>query len=94
MNKYHTISVRPGEVLQDELDELNISQTVLAAHIGVSPKTIDEICRGKREISATIAMQLSRVLGASPQFWLNLPNNCDLSQLDEAAYKDIKLVAG
>ncbi len=67
--------IHPGLVLQDELEELGISQSTLAAHIGVLPKTINEICSGKRPISALMAWKLSRSLGASPQFWLNLQNN-------------------
>lgn len=90
---FHTTPVHPGEVLKDELDELNLSQTDLAKHIGVLPKTINEICRGKRGLSASMALKLSRALGASPQFWLNLQNNWELSQIDESDYQTIKPVA-
>ena len=93
MDDLHKTSVHPGEVLRDELEELGLSQTELARHIGVLPKTINEICRQKRGISASMSMKLSRALGASPQFWLNLQNNWELSQLDDASYKNIDLVA-
>ena len=93
MDDLHKTSVHPGEVLRDELEELGLSQTDLARHIGVLPKTINEICRQKRGISASMSMKLSRALGASPQFWLNLQNNWELSQLDDASYKNIDLVA-
>lgn len=93
MNDFHVTPVHPGEVLKDELDELSLSQTDLAKHIGVLPKTINEICRGKRGISASMAMKLSRAIGASPQFWLNLQNNWELSQIDESDYQSIKPVA-
>ena len=89
----HVTPVHPGEVLQDELEEIALSQTDLAKHIGVLPKTVNEICRGKRGISASMAMKLSRSLGASPQFWLNLQNNWELSQLDAADYENIGPVA-
>ena len=93
MDKYHYTPIHPGEVLLDELEEIGITQTALAKHIGVLPKTVNEICRGKRGISADMAMKLSKALGASPQFWLNLQNNWEISQLDEYAYKGIKHVA-
>jgi len=93
MKNLHFTPVHPGEVLRDELDELEISQSSLAEHIGVLPKTINEICRGKRGISADMAMKLSRALGASPQFWLNLQNNWELSQLDQGGYKNIDTLA-
>ena len=84
METLHVTPVHPGEVLQGELEEVDLLQTDLAKHIGVLPKTINEICRGKWGISASMAMKLSRSLGASPQFWLNLQNNWKLSQLDAA----------
>ncbi len=92
MNEVYLTPVHPGEVLKDELEELGMSQTDIAKHIGVLPKTINEICLGKRSINASMAMKLSRALGASPQFWLNLQNNWELSQLDESDYKDIELL--
>ena len=91
--KKYLTNIHPGEVLSDELQELGITQTALAKHIGVLPKTINEICRGKRGISAEMSIKLSKSLGPSPQFWLNLQNNWELSQLNEEAYKDIELVA-
>ena len=93
MNKQHFTPVHPGEVLQDELEEIGFTQSGLAKHIGVLPKTINEICRGKRGISAEMAMKLSKALGGSPQFWLNLQNNWELSQLNEALFEDIRPVA-
>ena len=93
MNKIHVTPVHPGEVLQDELGEIGCTQTALAKHIGVLPKTVNEICRGKRGISAEMAMKLSKALGGSPHFWLNLHNNWDLSQLDETHFKHIEHIA-
>ena len=93
MNATHYTPVHPGEVLKDELDEVGLTQSAFAKHIGVLPKTINEICRGKRGISAETAMKLSKALGGSPQFWLNLQNNWEISQLDESVFEGIEHVA-
>ena len=93
MNQIHYTPVHPGEVLKDELDEVSLTQSALAKHIGVLPKTINEICRGKRGISPKMAMKLSKALGGTPRFWLNLQNNWEISQIDESIYQDIKRVA-
>jgi antitoxin HigA-1 len=93
MNETHYTPVHPGEVLKDELDEVGLTQSALAKHIGVLPKTVNEICRGKRGISAEMAMKISRALGGSPQFWLNLQNNWEISQLDLSAFESIEHVA-
>jgi addiction module HigA family antidote len=86
----HTIAVHPGQVLSDELSERGITQAALAARIGVLSKTINEICKGKRGISAEMAMKLSRALGASPGFWLNLQKNWELSQVKRIRLAKIK----
>jgi antitoxin HigA-1 len=93
MSKNHFTPVHPGEVVRDELAELGLTQSALAAHIGVLPKTINEICRGKRGISAEMALKLSKALGGSPQFWLNLQNNWEISQLNESIFDKITHIA-
>ncbi|MBU0568626.1 HigA family addiction module antidote protein [bacterium] len=93
MSRVYFTPVHPGEVLQDEIEETGLTQTALANHIGVLPKTINEICRGKRGISVEMAMKLAKALGGSPQFWLNLQNNWELSQMDETDFEGIKLIA-
>lgn len=85
--------IHPGLVLQDELAEIGINQSVLAAHIGVLPKTVNEICNGRRGISPLMAWKLSKALGASPQFWLNLQNNWELSQINEAEFSRVEKIA-
>ena len=91
--KVHTTAIHPGAVLKDELDEIGVSQSALAEHIGVLPKTINEICRKKRGISAEMAFKLSQALGATPYFWLNLQNNWELSQLNVEKKRKIRPIA-
>lgn len=94
MNKnQHIPAIHPGAVLQDELEETGLTQSALAAHIHVLPKTINEICRGKRGISAEMAWKLSQALGASPNFWLNLQNNWELSQVKESEFIGLEKIA-
>lgn len=89
----HTIAVHPGAVLLDELEERGITQAALAVRIEVLPKTINELCRRKRGISAEMAVKLSRALGASPQFWLNLQKNWELSQVPAKVGRQIRPLA-
>jgi addiction module HigA family antidote len=85
--------VHPGTVLADELQERGITPSALAAHLGMPAKTINEICHAKRGISAEMAVKLSLALGASPQFWLTLQKNWELSRVDRKAVRRIKPMA-
>ena len=71
--------------------ELYVSQARALGAVGVLPKTVNEICRGKRGISAEMAWKLSQSLGASPAFWLNLQNNWELSQVKVKPLKKLQL---
>ena len=58
---------------------------------GSSEVLTAEVVHGIRE---EMAMKLSRALGGSPQFWLNLQNNWELSQLNETDFKKIPYLTG
>jgi addiction module HigA family antidote len=71
--------IHPGEILLEEfLRPLGISQYRLAQAIGVPPRRINEIVHGKRAISPDTALRLSRALGTSDRFWMNLQTCYDL----------------
>ena len=71
--------IHPGEILLEEfLRPLGISQYRLAQAIGVPPRRINEIVHGKRAISPDTALRLSRALGTSDRFWMNLQGRYDL----------------
>jgi plasmid stabilization system protein ParE len=52
MNNLHFTPVHPGDVLQDELEEIGLTQSGLAKHIGVLPKTIKIFKRIKQKASS------------------------------------------
>lgn len=68
-----------GEVLTEEfLEPLGITQTDLAERTGLPRKHVNELCRGRRAVTADTALILSRVFGNSPDFWLNTQRRTDL----------------
>jgi len=88
-------STHPGEVLiEDFLSPMGISQTQLAKHLGVSIQRINELIKGKRGITPDTAWLLSKALGTTPEFWMNLQVNYDLtSTAPPKGVKRIKVAA-
>ncbi|OGQ05207.1 MAG: addiction module antidote protein, HigA family [Deltaproteobacteria bacterium RIFCSPLOWO2_01_44_7] len=84
-------SIHPGEILEEEfLKPMGISQSKLARDIQVPHRRVNEIIRGKRNVSPDSAMRLSRYFGTSAEFWLNLQTTYDLRILQrEKEYSDI-----
>jgi addiction module HigA family antidote len=74
------ISTHPGVVLEEEfLTPMGLTQVALAKHLGVSTQRINELIRGKRGVTPETAWLLAGAFGTTPQFWLNLQANYDLS---------------
>jgi addiction module HigA family antidote len=67
--------VTPGEVLQETVDALGMTQAELATRTGLSKKTVNQIIQGREPISSETAFRLERVTGAPARFWMNLETN-------------------
>lgn len=75
----------PGEILLEEfLEPMGISQYKLANTIGKPQSAISDIVHGKRAISVEMAWLLSKALGTTPQFWLNLETAYQLRTFDSS----------
>lgn len=71
--------VHPGEILlEDFLNPMGITRYRLAKSIGVPQRRVDEICAGKRAITADTALRLARFFGTDAQSWMNLQAGYDL----------------
>ena len=68
----------PGEVLQEEfLEPMGLTQSKLAAHIGVDVKTVNRLVNGGA-LSDDMASKLSRCFETSVGFWMNLQNSVNV----------------
>jgi antitoxin HigA-1 len=70
--------IHPGELLRDELAEIDTSLNELARALRVPMNRISALVNGKRSITADTAMRLARYFGTSSQYWLNLQSAYDL----------------
>ncbi len=60
----------PGETIADLVDEKGWSSAELAQRLGCSPEHLGQLLVGLPPINAEMADALSRVLGSTPEFWL------------------------
>lgn len=81
----------PGEMLLKEfLEPLGLTQVELAERIRVSYPRVNEIINGKRGVTPDTALRLAKLLGTTPEFWLNGQRNWDLwHALHSPAAKEI-----
>lgn len=72
-NKYIPNTVfYPGLTLAEKLEEMGMSQKVLALRMGRPEKTISEIIKGKTSITPETASQLETVLQIPSHLWLQM----------------------
>ena len=81
--------VHPGEVLRDELDELEMSPHALARALAVPPNRITAILKGQRGVTADTALRLSRYFGTTPEFWMNLQQTFELRTAEETSGAEV-----
>lgn len=75
------IPTHPGVILQEEfLTSMEITQTKLAAHLGISIQRLNEIINGKRGITTDTAWLLADAFKTTAQFWMNLQTQHDLAK--------------
>src|SRR6266436_8074057 len=68
-----------GEILTEEfMQPLGLTQGALAEAMGVQRKHVNELCNGRRNVTAPTALILARVFGNSADFWLNVQRRSDL----------------
>ena len=81
MQPKNRTATHPGQILLHEfLNPLGQNKKGLAEHLGVPIQRINELVRGKRSITPDTAWLLAQAFETSPEFWMNLQSNHDLSK--------------
>ena len=72
-----TIAFHPGYYIKEIVDESGLTQEDFAKRLDTTPKNLSLLIRGEQSLSIDIAMKLSRMIGTSVTYWLNLQNAYD-----------------
>lgn len=78
----------PGSIVRFEcIEPLGLSITEAAKVLGVTRQALNNLVNEKAGISAEMAVRLSKAFGSSPEMWLRLQVNYDLSRIEPAAIR-------
>lgn len=75
--------MHPGAFLAELLEELNLSQARLARDLHVSAMRVSHVIRGKRPVTAELALRLGQYFKQSPRYWLNLQAHYDMDVAED-----------
>ena len=87
------IPIHPGEILGEELEEIELSAKQLADILEVPPNRLYQILAGKRRVTADTALRLSRYFGMSADFWMNLQSAYELDRARQEVGEAIDRIA-
>ena len=83
----------PGEMIREDfMPDFDLTATSMAAALGVSRQTINELLRERRAITPIMALRLSRLFGNSPEFWLNAQHARDLWDSEHRFEKELSQI--
>ncbi len=82
--------IHPGEILKEELKDLDMSANALALALHVPANRISQILNGRRNVTADTALRLAQFFGTTPEFWLNLQKSYELRLAERQSGKAIR----
>lgn len=71
------VAFHPGYYIKELIEDSGLTQEDFAKRLGTTPKNLSLLVRGEQSVSIDIAMKLSRLLGTSIDYWLNLQKAYD-----------------
>ncbi len=87
------IPIHPRGMLREEfLIPMGLSQRDLADGIHVPYQRINKIVNGRRGVTPSTALRLSKFFGTSPGFWMNLQLRWDLYHAQKAEASVLKTI--
>ncbi len=85
-------ATHPGVLIKDEIDATpNLNQRTLAKELDVQPSFLNEIIKGKRPVTADIAILLEKILGISADYWMKFQSQYEIDKA-RLKQKNIKKV--
>ena len=89
----HRAPTHPGQMLSEEfLKPMGITQRQLAYSIHLPYQRINEIINGRRGVTPSTALRLSKFFSVSPDFWLNLQLRWDLYFAQQAESNELNSI--
>ncbi|MDR0849204.1 MAG: ImmA/IrrE family metallo-endopeptidase [Propionibacteriaceae bacterium] len=87
MARLPNYAVPTGEFIQEWMDDNGVNAAEMSRRLGVTPKHVSELLRGKVGLSADMAITLERVTGITSRFWngIEAQYRSDLVRLEAEA---------
>lgn len=72
-----TIAFHPGFYVNEIVEENGLTHEDFAKRLDITPQNLSLLINGEQSLTFDITMKLSKMLGTSVEYWLNLQNSYD-----------------
>ena len=84
------MAFHPGYYIKEIVDDSGLTQEEFAFRLDTTPKNLSCLVRGEQSLSIDIATKLSRMLGTSITYWLNLQRTYDALVAEYNSFEMLK----
>lgn len=85
-----SIAFHPGYYIEELVEESGLTQQDFANRLDTTPKNLSKLINGQQSLSVEMAMKLSRMLGTSLEYWLNLQDAYDAALAKKASDEQLE----
>lgn len=91
-----SVAFHPGYYIEEMVEDSGLTQQDFATRLDTTPKNLSKLINGQQRLSVEMAMKLSRMLGTSIDYWLNIQNAYDVAlaqiESDKNLEKEIEVL--
>lgn len=81
--------VHPGEILNEDLEEMGLTPETFAENLGISLEHMRAILSAERDVDAEFALRLKRYFGTGARLWMDLQTAYSLKVAERELGKKI-----
>lgn len=78
-NYISDLAIHPGEYLKEILEDIGMGQSELSNKTNRAVQDIDEVIKGKKDITSIVASELEDALGTPAHVWIGLQEEYDMA---------------
>ena len=83
-------ATHPGNLIKDEIEARNLTQSKVAIEMEIAPNVLNELIKGKRNITPAIALKLEVVFDIDAEYWMRLQIKYEIDSLRIKHNKEIQ----
>lgn len=84
------IAFHPGYYIKEIVEDSGLTQEDFAKRLDTTPKNLSVLIRGEQSLSIDVATKLSRMLGTTITYWLNLQQAYDAMAAEFISEEELK----